>query len=89
MIPILLIIFSVVMATDLELIPMPATTIDRQLFSIEEQEDSSIKVFDKSNGTQIAGFNNAGEMLEGMPKVINDMIGYYASKNLTDIIIIK
>lgn len=79
----------IVLATDLELIPMPTTTIDRQLFTIEEQEDNSIEVYDRSNGTQIAGFDNVGEMLQGMPQVIQNMIKYYANKNLTDIAVVR
>jgi hypothetical protein len=85
----LLIILSVVLATDLELIPMPAATIERQLFAIEEQEDGSIEVYDRSNGTQIAGFDNATEMIDKMPKMIQQMEEYYADKNLTDIIVMK
>jgi hypothetical protein len=66
--------------------------IDRQLIAIFEQEDNSIEVYDRSNGTQIAGFDNFTEMLHpitGLPKVIQQMEDYYADRNLTDILVIK
>lgn len=65
------------------------TTIDRQLFVIEEQENRSIEVYDRSNSTQIAGFDNFTEMVKGMPRVIEDMQKYYADKNLTEITVVR
>lgn len=67
------------------------TTIERQLIIIEEQEDSSIEIYDRSNNTQIAGFDNFTSMIAGLPEVIEDMKEYYENnENLTkDIVVVR
>jgi hypothetical protein len=56
--------------------------------SLEEQEDSSIEVYDRSNNTQISSFDNFTSIMAGFPEVIEDMKKYYSGNNtVTDIIV--